>query len=461
MTSPALSERVRAQGVVGAGGAGFPTYRKLERPAEVVIANGAECEPLLHKDKELLRHHAEEVIEGLALVVAAVGAREGILAVKEKYADLVAELRSRAEPRGFRVFPLGDFYPSGDEFVTVYECTGRIIPPGGLPADVGCLVVNVETLRNVARDEPVTHKYLTVAGAVPEPMTVRVPVGTSYRDVLAAAGVDPERLGAVLVGGVMMGRLMQSADEVVTRTTGGLVCLPPGHRLTERYRTDARARDLIGKSACDQCSFCTELCPRYLLGHPIEPHKAMRNLMFHMVEQGPGAPPPPGEPPPVRRSASPSILNLVLGSQFCCECNLCSLYACPEDLFPKDACADNKRFMRQERLAHPKQGQPTSAHSVRDYRRTPLSSLIRKLGLFGFENAGPLSDREPTPATVRIPLRMHVGEPALACVAPGDRVRAGQEIGRAPSGLGVPVHASVAGTVESVAAEVVIRRADA
>lgn len=431
-----MLDRVRSNGVVGAGGAGFPTYRKLERAVDTLILNAAECEPLLHKDKELLRHFTDEVLAGMRACMAQVGAARGIVGIKDKYADLIVELERRGAPLGIEVHALGDYYPAGDEFITVYETTGRIIPPGGLPGDVGCLVVNVETMLNVQRDRPVTHKYLTIAGEVPDPVTVCAPVGASFGDVLRSVGVAPEALGGVLVGGVMMGRLMLDEGEVVTRTTGALVCFPEGHGLTRRYRTDARQRDLIGKSACDQCSFCTELCPRYLIGHPVEPHLAMRGLEFNMV----------GE-------------SMVLGSQFCCECNLCSLYACPEDLFPKDACADNKRMMRREGLQHPATGKrDVRAHSMQEYRHVPLSSLIKKLGLSGFRNVGPLVEVDWRVDEVRVPLKQHVGAPAVASVRAGQRVELGQEIGAAPDGLGVPVHASLTGTVTAVGDEVVIRR---
>ncbi len=438
MASAGLIERARHTGVVGAGGAGFPTYRKLERPAEIVILNAAECEPLLHKDKELLHHHGAEVLDGMKAVVDAVGARSAYVAIKGKYEDLIESLRPLAAERGLTIHALGDFYPSGDEFVTVYECTGRVVPPGGIPLDVGCLVLNVETALNLQRGAPVTHKYLTIAGAVPNPVTVRVPVGTTYRELLRAVDVDVDTLGSVLVGGVMMGKAMGSADEVVTRTTGGLICLPPGHRLGERYATTQPQRAKIGRSACDQCSFCTEMCPRYLLGHPIEPHKAMRSLGFNMAGDA-----------------------VLLGSQFCCECNLCSLYACPEDLYPKDACADNKVILRREGLKHPKTGQPSTVHSMQEFRHIPLKSLIKKLGLMQFRNVGPLVDVPLAPPRVRIPLKMHLGEPAVATVVPGQPVDEGTEIGRVPSGMGVAVHASIAGVVESVGQDVVIRRHDA
>lgn len=429
-----LAERVRAHGIVGAGGAGFPLYRKLERAVDTLILNAAECEPLVHKDKEILRHRGAAVLDGMQRVQRAVGARRAVIAIKNKYEQLIAELRVAAQPLGIELHPLGDYYPAGDEFLTVHEVTGRVIPPGRLPGDVGCLVSNVETLLNVGLDAPVTHKYLTVAGAVPEPMTLCVPIGASYRDVLACARVPLDTLGSVFVGGLMMGKPMASLDEVVTRTTAALVCLPPGHKLEERSATSEPQRDRIGRSACDQCSFCTELCPRYLLGHPVEPHLSMRNLGFHRVGEA-----------------------LTLGSQFCCECNLCSLYACPEDLFPKEATAHDKHEMRRRGLTHPATGSEVRAHSMQAYRHVPLKRLIAKLGLAGFTNEGPLLERRCAPRELRIPLRQHVGAPAVACVRVGERVALGQVIGTAPEGLGVPVHASGAGSVVEVGEVIAIR----
>ena len=184
-------ENVAQAGVVGAGGAGFPTHVKLAAKADTVLINAAECEPLLHKDKEILRHYLDPVLDGMLRVVRQVGADRAIVAIKEKYEDLIEAIGRRGADDGIEVYPLGDYYPAGDEFVTVYEATGRIIPPGGLPLDVGCLVVNVETLLNLELDRPVTHKFLTVGGDVPEPVTVRAPIGASFGDVLRTVGADP------------------------------------------------------------------------------------------------------------------------------------------------------------------------------------------------------------------------------------------------------------------------------
>ena len=159
------ADRLEELGIVGAGGGGFPTAVKFKTTVSLVIANAAECEPLLHKDKELLHHHAEPFLRGMRLAMDMVGAREGAIGIKEKYHEIIAALEQQV-PAGIRVVPLPDVYPAGDEFILVHMVTGRVIPPGGLPKDVDAAVANVETLMNMGLDQPVTHKYLTVAGAV-------------------------------------------------------------------------------------------------------------------------------------------------------------------------------------------------------------------------------------------------------------------------------------------------------
>src|ERR1035437_5197964 len=163
--------RLEEIGIVGAGGGGFPAAVKFKTRVSLVIVNAAECEPLLHKDKELLHHHAEPFLRGLKMVMDIVGAPEGVVGIKEKYHEIIEALEAQA-PQGVRVVPLPDVYPAGDEFILVHLVTGRVIPPGGLPKDVDAVVSNVETLVNIGLEKPVTHKYLTVAGAVENPVTL-------------------------------------------------------------------------------------------------------------------------------------------------------------------------------------------------------------------------------------------------------------------------------------------------
>jgi Na+-translocating ferredoxin:NAD+ oxidoreductase RnfC subunit len=414
-------QRIADNGVVGAGGAGFPTHVKLASRAECIILNAAECEPLLHKDKEILRHYGKEVIDGLTIAAELVGATEIAIGVKGKYTDVIDLLASSLPPNG-RVVALSDTYPSGDEFILVYDVTKKIIPPGGLPLDVGCVVINVETAYNVARDVPVTETFVTVAGAVADPCTVCVPVGVTYREALGLAGGATVENPRVVSGGVMMGLLVE-LDDPIPKTCGGMVVLDEGHFVIRRYQQDWQQIARIGASACDQCSFCTELCPRYLLGHPIEPHKAMRSLGF--VED---------REPTVR------------GTQFCCECNLCTMIACPEDLDPKNVCTHNKRRLAAEGRTWKIDAHPYRVELHLDNRRVPISRLINKLGLRQFRNEGPLIEKTVTPRQVTLPLQQHAGAAARPVVADGARVRKGDLIAAPPEGeLGARIHASIAG----------------
>lgn len=428
-------QSVSEAGVVGAGGAGFPTHVKLAGKADSVLINAAECEPLLHKDKEVLRHHAREVIDGLAAAMRLVGASAGYVGIKEKYGDVIEVLRPLL-PGGIRIAPLRDAYPAGDEFILVYDVLHRVIPPGGIPLHVGAVVMNVETAMNVAAStqRPVVDKYVSVAGAVANPVTLKVPVGVTLRQCVQAAGGATIRDPNYIVGGVMMGRVEDDVDALVTKTTGAVIVLPDDHIVVRRYRRTWPQRVRIGRSACDQCSFCTELCPRWLLGHPIEPHRAMRSLEFNLVGEA-----------------------NVVGTAFCCECNLCSLYSCPEDLDPKEVCTQNKRRLAAEgkRYANPPFN-PRRPELHMANRKAPMKRLIHKLGLHGFRNVGPMVENPSLDVRrVGIWLKQHVGAPCEPAVKVGDRVAAGAVVGRpgvkdGKPALGAPVHASIAGTVKAI-----------
>jgi len=438
MSSNGIVESVRQSGVVGAGGGGFPTHVKLSARAEVVILNAAECEPLLHKDEELMRVHAEGVVSGLQSAMEAVSAQRGIIGIKGKHVEIIEALRGRL-PRNIDLVELRDSYPSGDEFILVYDALGRIVPPGGLPMHVGAVVINVETALNIegaCSGRGVIEKFLTVGGAVVRPSTFKVPIGISYGELIEAAGGATVDDPAVLVGGAMMGKLSQDLSEPATKTCTGLIVLSREHPLIQRRLWSEKQIRQIGRSACDQCSYCTELCPRYLLGHPIEPHKAMRSLGFSLA----------GE-------------NLIVGTLFCCECNLCTLYACPEDLDPSNVCVLSKGRLARDGVKWP--DPPTDARraeNVMPFRRVPVKKLTRRIGLWEYRDEGPLRDDVTfLPREVVLPLKQHAGVAAQAVVEEGQKVGKGDLVGKMPEGkLGANVHASIEGVVESVDQEKVV-----
>ncbi len=443
-----LVEAVRAAGVVGAGGAGFPTHVKLAARVEIVIANGAECDPLLQCDQRLMESRAAEMVRGMQLAMEATGATQGILALKEEYRTAAAALqRAIGVGPNLSLHLLESRYPAGDEFVLVYEATGRLVPETGLPLHVGCLVQNVQTLFNMARaakGAAVTHRLLTVAGAVARPVTLWAPVGTAIGDVLAwAGGVQPPRWSertagdyAVVVGGPMMGRVAADLDEPVTKTTSGLLVLPRDN-VVVRYLTRSRTSWVRrGVSTCDQCRDCTDLCPRYLLGHDLKPHEVMRAINYGLEW-------PAGK---------------VTAAVLCCECRLCEAYACPLELSPMAYyVAIKQQLQAQGWVNEVHKRADFDPHPMREYRLIPTHRLMARLGLTEWERqVCPLDETDYRPDRVSIPLRQHIGAPALPVVSGGDRVAVGDPIARIPEGqLGASVHASIAGRVAKVDAAMI------
>ena len=417
---------IQKLGIIGAGGAGFPTHVKLNSNPDTIIMNAAECEPLLHKDMQILRNHSDAVLEGFKIAMQLTGAREGIIGIKEKHNEEIQLLEAKVSGN-CRVQSIDDVYPAGDEVTLIYMTTGRIVPPGALPLAVGCVVQNVETLYNIGANKPVVTKFISIAGAVEEPATVEVPVGTSYAEVLSHFTISAEEY-VVRSGGLMMGVLEQDLNNVVSKRTSALIVLPADHHCVTMYRrfsTD-HAVDLIAKAACDQCSFCTELCPRYLLGHPVRPELAMRNRMFTREDL------PLTNP----------------GNLSCCECNLCTMYACPEGLDPKGATLIDKRLARSQKLTL--SGDRPTHHPMFEYRKVPVAKLKQRLDVTRFRDEGPLKQMNINPNHVRIPLRQHAGAPARPTVKEGDRVKTCDLVGEASSEISCAMHASIDGVVRKV-----------
>ena len=422
-------------GIIGAGGAGFPTHVKLNSNPDTIIMNAAECEPLLHKDMQILRNHGNTVLEGFKIAMQLTGAREGIIGIKEKHHKEIQLLESRVSGN-CRVQPIEDVYPAGDEVTLIYMTTGRIVSAGALPLSVGCVVQNVETLYNIGTNKPVVSKFISVAGAVEEPATVVVPVGTSYAEILSHFKITAADY-VVRSGGLMMGVLEEDLNTVVSKRTSALIVLPADHYCVTMYRrfSSDHAVDLIAKAGCDQCSFCTELCPRYLLGQPVRPELAMRNRMFTREDL------PLTNP----------------GNLFCCECNLCTMYACPEGLDPKGATLIDKRLARSQKL--PWRGERPALHPMFEYRKVPVNKLKQRLDVAMFRDEGPLKQLNIHPDLVRVPLRQHSGTPARPVVKEGDRVKTYDVVGDASSEISCTMHASIDGVVKKITEdEITIQR---
>jgi Na+-translocating ferredoxin:NAD+ oxidoreductase RnfC subunit len=293
-------------------------------------------------------------------------------------------------------------------------------------------VNNVETLLNIGKavqGTPVTETYLTVAGLVRTPKTLKVPVGMRVSEVLELAGGATADEYAVMDSGLMMGKLVADLEQPVTKTTAGLIILPVNHTLIERYSKPREQMARIGKSACDQCSYCTELCPRYLLGYDIQPHAVMRSLGF--------------------TASGSELWNQY--AQLCCGCGICTLYACPEGLYPREACLEGIVDLKKAGKGKWKGTTPVKVHPMKEFRRVPMKLLVKRLGVGEYDTGAPWDPNPVSPSSVDIPLSQHMGSPAVPIVRKGESVKKGQMIAEIEAGkLGAAVHASISGLVTEI-----------
>ncbi len=439
---PNLIEIIKNAGVVGAGGAGFPTYQKINTEVEIVIANGAECEPLLYKDVTLMENYPQEIVNGMLRVMEHVKAKRGIFAVKGKNKKSI-EAISNWLPQNITLFEMEDVYPAGDEYEVVYHSTGRRIPAGGLPFEIGVVVQNVETFYNIeqaAQGNVVTHSILSVHGDVKNPLTAWFPIGMSYADVLKEAGGATIDDFILIDGGPMMGKVVSDLSTPVTRTSGGFIVLSKETHLAVRKSQNEKSFKRVGKSACDQCSLCTEMCPRYLMGYPIKPHLVMRSLL----------------------TTGEYSKTLTYWAQACCECNICSLWACPEELDPRNICVTTKRDTKENNMwlsAEQLQEMSTEVHPLKEYRGVPTKRLVRKLGLQNYTKKAPFQKHIKEPEKVSIPLQQHIGTLPDIIVKQGQKVKKGQVLAEAKKdALSMPIHASMDGIIVSLGERITINR---
>jgi Na+-translocating ferredoxin:NAD+ oxidoreductase RnfC subunit len=419
-------QRIQNAGIVGAGGAGFPTHVKLNSQAELVIINGAECEPLLRVDQQLMEFSSQDVIDGLKIAMELTGAKKGVIGLKGKYKNAIKNLGELIKNESsIELKIIKDYYPAGDEQQLVYEVTKKVVPLMGIPLDVGVVVINVLTSINIARDIPVTERVITVTGAVKKPQTFIASVGTSFRELINACDETVNsKNSSLIIGGPMMGKVEDNWDTPVTKITGGIIVLPKLHSLivkkTRKTETDLN----LTKAICCQCSMCTDMCPRYILGKSTEPHKVMRGLA----------------------NEDASALGTISSVVSCCDCQLCSLYACPMDLDPGKIT----NMVKQSLLklgAKTDKAVPHEVDPLRESKKVPTKRLIARLELNDYNVDAPLNHNIFTTKNAKIMLKQHIGAAASSLVKTGDMVTKGTLIASCGEKLGANVHSSINGKV--------------
>ena len=423
-----LKLKMKEAGIVGAGGAGFPSYAKLASGADLLLVNGAECEPLLYTDYFLLKREMPKVLSGISSVLDFLQVQKALLCVKEHTAKKLNIKDGETLDDKIYLKVLPDVYPMGDEISLIYQATGRVVKPGNLPITASIIVYNVETVYNVYNavtlQKPVTYKYLTVGGNVKKPVVVKVPIGVRVEELLSKLGEKVNDNQVVIDGGPSMGKIINLETAVITKTTKAILILPKNVPAVESKFIDGAKSVARAETACCGCSRCTDLCPRGLLGYPLEPHKMVRTA----------------------KSAIKLSPQMVLSATLCCGCGICETLACCQGISPKAVINEYKALLAKEKLRYVGD-KDANVSPEREYRMIPVERWQSVLGVKKYdvlpEYLGELKDFE----VVEINLRQHIGAPSVPAVKSGDTVNALDVIASSCEGLSIPQHASVSGVV--------------
>ncbi len=430
MQIQSMADIIRDCGIVGCGGAGFPAYAKLDGRTDTIILNCAECEPLLKLHRQVLEKYAYEIMSALVLISEAVKADNIIIAIKKSYEGAVEKIQSYLDTfKNIRISFLPEIYPAGDEIVAIYESTRRVVPSGQLPISIGVAVFNVETVYNIYRaineGAGVTHKYVTIAGEVSKPSTLKLPIGATVKDAVSLCGEITCENPTFIIGGPMTGKIGKAYD-VITKTTNAILVMPKEHYIINKRQSNVKIDMKRAMASCCQCQMCTDMCPRYLLGYPIEPHLFMRNATSGIVTNA----------------------NTYLNTAFCSSCGLCEMFSCTQGLAPKSLMAVCKEVLRKNGAKPPQNPKQGEVKKERAYRKVPMKRLITRLGLKKYDINAPLDERDLTFGEYKVMLAQGIGANASAVVKKGDKVTMGQLIAKHGEALGVSLHSPCNGTVK-------------
>ena len=424
-----LKSLMQNSSIVGAGGAGFPSFGKLADGADILCINCAECEPLMYTDYMLMREEMSKIVEGAQAVMAYTGIKHTYVAIKEHRAHMLGYSDDQMLGKDVSVKLLPNVYPMGDEISLIYQATGRVVKPGNLPITAGVIVLNGETVYNVREavkeGKPVTEKWVTIGGDLPERYVVKVPVGMRVSELFDILGVRLKDDQIMFDGGPSMGKIVDPAVAVITKTTKSLLIIPDSARCVKNKRVAMDDMLRRASSACCGCTRCTEMCPRHLLGYPLEPHKMIRVALNAAAEDHP---------------------DLIKTASLCCSCGICAEVCCQE-ISPKDVILNLKGILAKNKMRFVAGNEEYKVSSDREYRMIQSAKWEDILGVHKYDVVPKYLPKKIKASRVEIKMSQHIGAPSVPCVNVGDVVTEGQVIAGLGAGLSVPQHASISGKV--------------
>lgn len=417
-------------GIVGAGGAGFPTYAKLSDEADLLCVNCSECEPLMYTDFILNREEMAKIVKGAELIMAATNIKHTYLAIKVHRAEALGYADGQVLGENVSIKYLPSVYPIGDEIGLIYETTGRLIKAGNLPITAGVIVMNAETVYNaheaIVSGKPLTEKWLTIAGDIPEKFALKAPLGMRVSEIFKQLGIKVDSDHVIIEGGPSMGSISSPDRAVIKKTTKSILILPKTTRCVENKQSNIDDMLRRAASACCGCTRCTEMCPRYQLGYPLEPHKLIRAALNSAAEDHP---------------------ELIATASLCCSCGVCAEVCC-QDISPKDVILNLKKILAKNKIKFVAD-KDYPVNPDRPYRMIKSSKWKDMLGVLKFDAIPTYLPKKLSASRVEIPTSQHIGAPSVPCVNVGDTVNEGDMIATAGQGLSVPQYASISGKVVS------------
>ena len=434
-----LKHLMKNAGIIGAGGAGFPSYAKLAEGADTLLINGAECEPLLYTDYMILKRELSTVLTGINAVLDGTGIARAVLAVKAHTAKRLSYSDDERLDERITVKVLPDIYPIGDEVSLIYESLGRLVNPASLPITVGVIVYNVETMYNlgraIRRSEPVIDKWITVGGDIDRAIVTRVPLGTPIEELFAELGIEVDEDHTVIDGGPSMGKIVNHTRASVTKTTKGILILPNNIQAIEAKKINEKMAVARAETACCQCTRCTDMCPRALLGYPLEPHKMVRTAM----------------------QAAVTLPQMVISATLCCGCGICESLACSQGISPKAVINNYKAVLAKNGMRFMTR-RGTEVTPEREWRMIPSEKWMATLGVARFDKLPTYIGELNNFTRVELSLNKHIGAPSIPTVRDGDFVKRGELVAESADGLSVPQHASMDGRVTIGHRKIIIDR---
>lgn len=433
MSLDELRKIMKDHSIVGAGGAGFPSYAKLAEGAEILVINCAECEPLIYTDFMLMREKMDKIVGGAQIIMENTGIKHTFISIKEHRGHMLGYTDGQVLGEGVSVKLLPNVYPMGDEINLIYETTGRLVKPGCLPITAGIIVFNGETVYNVWRaynmNRPVVSDWFTIGGDLPKRYVVKTPIGTRLKDVFDILGIsfDPET-HSLINGGPSMGKIDDLNTIVVNRTSKSFLVIPKTARAVKNK--EIHIDDMLRRaaSACCGCTRCTEMCPRHTLGYPLEPHKMIRVATGSAAEDHP---------------------ELIASASLCCSCGICAEVCCQE-ISPKDVILNLKSILAKNKIRFDPANKDYHVSPDRPYRMIASHKWEDMLGVRKYDVVPEFVFDKLKVKRVEIPMGTHIGAKAVPVVKIGDVVEEAQLIAEAGEGLSIPQYASMSGKVTYV-----------